>query len=65
MDPRRAGGVSGEILVPSTGDAFYQSYDSVLSVNVRTGVSRLVIAMPSGMRGSISTVNADATVLAG
>ena len=61
----RTGGVSGEILVPATGDAFYQSHDSVLSVNVRTGVSRLVIAMPSGMHGSISTVNADATILAG
>ena len=61
----RPGGVSGEIVVPATGDAFYQSHDSVLSVNVRTGVSRLVIAMPSGMHGSISTVNADATILAG
>ena len=61
----RLGGVSGEILVPATGNAFYQSHDSVLSVNVRSGESRLVIAMPPGMHGSISTVNADATVLAG
>lgn len=61
----RTGGVGGEILVPATGDAFYQSHDSVFSVNVVTGVSRLVMAMPSGMHGSISTVNADATVIAG
>ena len=61
----RAGGVSGEILVPATGDAYYQSHDSILSVNVLTGASRLVIAMPAGMHGSISTVNADATLLAG
>lgn len=61
----RLGGVSGEILVPASGNAFYQSHDSVLSVNVRSGESRLVIAMPPGMHGSISTVNADATVLAG
>ena len=61
----RAGGVSGEILAPATGDAYYQSHDSILSVNVVTGASRLVIAMPAGMHGSISTVNADATMLAG
>lgn len=61
----RAGGVSGEILVPATGEAYYQSHDSVLSVNVGTGLSRLVIAMPAGMHGSISTVNSDGTLLAG
>ena len=38
----RAGGVSGEILAPATGDAYYQRHDSILSVNVVTGASRLV-----------------------
>jgi oligogalacturonide lyase len=59
----RAGGVSGEIVAPDKAEAFYQSHDSVLSVNVRTGATRLVIVLP--MKGSISTVNADASVIAG
>src|SRR4051794_12579555 len=48
----RAGGVNGEIVAPDRAEAFYQSHDSVLSVNVRTGASRLVVVLP--MRGSIS-----------
>lgn len=59
----RAGGVNGEIVAPDKSEAFYQGRDSVFSVNVRTGATRLVIVLP--MRGSISTVNADATVIAG
>jgi oligogalacturonide lyase len=59
----RAGGVSGEIVAPDRAEAFYQSHDSVLSVNVRTGATRLVIVLP--MKGSISTVNSDASVIAG
>jgi oligogalacturonide lyase len=58
-------GVRGEIVAPEKGLAFYQIRDSVFSVDVRTGVSRLVIVLPNGMTGSISTVNADATVIAG
>ena len=58
-----ASGVRGEIVAPEKGLAFYQSHDSVLAVDVRSGVSHLLIVLP--MRGSISTINADATVLAG
>jgi oligogalacturonide lyase len=61
----RAGGVNGELVAPEKGQAFYQSRDSIFSVDVRTGVNRLVIVLPAGMHGSISTVNADATMIAG
>ena len=61
----RVGGVAGEIVAPNLAEAFYQSHDSVLSVNVRTSAARLVIVLPREMRGSISTVNADGTVIAG
>ena len=61
----RVGGINGEIVAPDKGEAFYQSRDSVLSVDVRTGASRLVIVLPKEMRGSIATVNADASVIAG
>jgi oligogalacturonide lyase len=57
------GGVRGEIVAPDKGSAYYQSHDSVLAIDVRSGVSRLLVVLP--MRGSISTINADATVLAG
>ncbi len=57
------GGVRGEIVAPDKGSAFYQSHDSVLAVDVRSGVAKLLVVLP--MRGSISTINADATVLAG
>jgi oligogalacturonide lyase len=60
-----ARGVRGEIVAPEKGLAFYQVRDSVFSVDVRTGASRLVIVLPNGTSGSISTVNADATVIAG
>lgn len=59
----RPGGVKGEIVAPDKGSAYYQSHDSVLAVDVRSGASRLLVVLP--MRGSISTINADATVLAG
>ncbi|MEO6526436.1 MAG: oligogalacturonate lyase family protein [Gemmatimonadaceae bacterium] len=61
----RVGGVNGELVAPNTGEAFYQGRDSIYSVNLRTGDTRLVIVLPRDMRGSISTVNADATVIAG
>jgi oligogalacturonide lyase len=61
----RAGGVNGELVAPEKGEAFYQGRDSIYSVNLRTGATRLVIVLPKEMRGSISTVNADATVIAG
>ncbi|MDB4884179.1 MAG: WD40-like beta Propeller containing protein [Gemmatimonadetes bacterium] len=61
----RVGGVNGELVAPDRGEAFYQGRDSIFSVNVRTGASRLVIVLPKEMRGSISTVNADATVIGG
>ncbi len=57
------GGVRGEIVAPDKGSAYYQSHDSVLAIDVRSGGSRLLVVLP--MRGSISTINADATVLAG
>jgi len=61
----RAGGVRGEIVSSDRGQAFFQSHDSVLSVDVHGGDTKLLAVLPAGMRGSISTVNADASVIAG
>ncbi len=57
--------MNGEIVCAVTKEAFYQIQDSVFAVNIITKKSRLVFVFPTDYKGSIATVNADGTMLAG
>jgi oligogalacturonide lyase len=61
----RAGGVSGEIVAPRHREAVYQSGDSVFATSVDDATTRLLYVFPAGFDASISTLNADETLLAG
>jgi oligogalacturonide lyase len=56
---------SGEILAPKRREAFYQSNDSVFATHVDTKQTRLVYIFPKDIKGSLTTLNADETLLAG
>jgi oligogalacturonide lyase len=58
-----AGG--GEIVGHRTQSVYFQSHDSVFVTSVETGVTKLVFVFPPDYRGSVTTVNADETLLAG
>ncbi|MCJ8165956.1 oligogalacturonate lyase family protein [Pontibacter sp. E15-1] len=55
----------GEIIARKLREAFYQSRDSVFATNTDTRKTRLVYVFPEDVKGSISTLNADETLLAG
>ena len=57
--------MNGEIVAPKSGNVYYQIKDSVFRVNAYTGKSNLVFVFPADYKGSIATVNADETLLAG
>lgn len=57
--------IQGEIVNQKTGKAYYQCQDSVFSVDVKTGKKELIFVFPSGFKASITTINADATLLGG
>ena len=57
--------IGGEIVHNKTATAYYQIKDSVFAVNVQTGAQRLVYVFPANFRASVTTVNADGTLLAG
>ncbi len=57
--------MSGEMTCPKTGEVFYQVKDSVFAVSLTTKKERLVFVFPEDFKASISTVNADATMLGG
>jgi len=59
------GPISGEIVHEKTHKAYFQSRDSVFSVDIHTGREQLVFVFPSGFKGSITTINADGTLLGG
>ena len=58
----RRGG--GEMVCPKTGEAFFQTRDSVFAVSAITGKERLVCVLDTSFHGRVSTVNADGTYLA-
>jgi oligogalacturonide lyase len=60
-----AGGVSGEIVAPRHREVIYQSHDSVFATHIDTRATRLLHVMPADLHGSITTLNADETLLAG
>jgi oligogalacturonide lyase len=57
--------MSGEVVCPKTQTVFYQVKDSVFALNIKTGKELLVFVFPEGFKSSISTVNANGTLLAG
>ena len=56
---------NAEIVGHRSESVYYQSHDSVFNTSVGTGQTRLVYVFPADFRGSITTLNADETLLAG
>jgi oligogalacturonide lyase len=54
-----------EIVGHRSNSVYYQSHDSVYATSVETGKTRLIYVFPADFRGSITTLNADETLLAG
>ncbi|WP_431211134.1 oligogalacturonate lyase family protein [Puia sp. P3] len=59
------GGANGEIVGHKSNSVYYQSHDSVFATRIADGVTRLVYVFPADFKGSITTLNADETLLAG
>jgi oligogalacturonide lyase len=59
------GKISGEILGHKNRDAYFQSGDSVFSVNIDSHKLSLLYVFPENFKGHIATVNMDETLLAG
>lgn len=57
--------MNGEILHKQSGNVYYQVKDSIFCVNAHTKKSGLVYVFPDDFKASITTVNADGTLLAG
>ncbi|MDP4261252.1 MAG: oligogalacturonate lyase family protein [Bacteroidota bacterium] len=57
--------MNGEIVHNKTGEVYYQIKDTVYSVNAQTKKETLVYVFPADFKASITTVNADGTLLAG
>jgi oligogalacturonide lyase len=57
--------VHSEIVCARTKEIFYQIYDSVFSQNVETKRKKLIFVFLQNERSSITTVNADGSLLAG
>lgn len=59
------GQISGEIVGKKRREVFYQSRDSVFTVNIDNHARRLVYVFPDTIKGFVTTLNADETLLAG
>jgi oligogalacturonide lyase len=57
--------MNGEIIDAKNGNVYYQIKDSIFSVNVNTKKITFLYVFPEGFKASITTVNADGTLLAG
>ena len=57
--------MNGEIVHAKSGKIYYQIKDSVYCVNATTKKVQLVFVFPADFKASITTVNADGTLLAG
>jgi len=57
--------MTGEIVSPTTKEVFFQVKDSVFSVNVDTKKEKLVYVFPDDFKATITTVNADGSLLGG
>src|SRR5258706_10568890 len=61
----QASPMNGEIVHNKTGVIYYQIKDSVFSVDAKTKKEKLVYVFPDDFQASITTVNADGTLLGG
>lgn len=57
--------MNGEILDRKNGIVYFQVKDSVFAVNINTKKTELVYVFPDDFKASITTVNADGTLLGG
>ena len=57
--------MNGEIVAPKNRLVYYQVKDSVFATHIETKKTKLVYVFPSDFKASITTVNADETLLAG
>ncbi len=57
--------MSGELIGQKTGNVYYQIKDSVFSTNIITKATKLLFVFPEDYKGSITTINADETIMAG
>ncbi len=57
--------VSGEIVGVNHREVYYQCGDSVFATGVESKETRLIYVFPDSIRGHITTLNADETLLAG
>jgi len=58
-------GMNGEIVAPKNKLVYYQIKDSVFATNIETKQTKLVYVFPKDFQASITTLNADETLLAG
>ena len=61
----RMSGPNGEIVGTHSRSVYYQVKDSVFATNIDTRKTRLIFVFPADFKGSISTLNADETLMAG
>jgi oligogalacturonide lyase len=57
--------MNGEIVGAKSGNIYYQIQDSVFATNMDTKETKLLFVFPSDYQASITTINADETMLAG
>ncbi len=57
--------MNGEILGKKGKNVYYQVKDSIFTTEISTGKTRLIYVFPADFKASITTVNADETLLAG
>jgi oligogalacturonide lyase len=55
----------GEIVARKRREVFYQARDSVFATGIDNQKTRLVFVFPDSLRGNVTTLNADETILAG
>jgi Tol biopolymer transport system component len=61
----RVSPMGGEIVAAASKRVFYQANDSVFANNIETGETKVVFVFPPDFKGSVTTLNADETLLAG
>jgi oligogalacturonide lyase len=61
----QANSMNGEIVAEKNKLVYYQVKDSVFSTHIETKQTKLVYVFPADFKASITTVNADETLLAG
>ncbi len=61
----QASPMNGEIVAPKSKEVFYQIKDSVFATHIDSKKTRLVFVFPADFKASVTTLNADETVMAG